>query len=83
MDFHKNSFQMMGLEKEGGHHKEDPHTQLRNIENKSEMNRAEVELQILRKPKRYNIRTQRNHEEQGRESYQLIYKQFRQEKPFK
>jgi len=49
----------MENERKGGRYRDDPLTKLKNIENKSEMNRAEVELLSLRKPKRYAYNMQR------------------------
>lgn len=56
-------------------------TKLKNIENKSEINRAVVELMIQRRPKRYN--GPQHKEEQQQENYIDIYKKLKAEKIFK
>jgi hypothetical protein len=61
--------------------REDPHTLLRNLENKSEINRAELELVSLRRPKHYSIKTARQPDPQ--DTYLSLYRKLHQEKVFK
>jgi hypothetical protein len=47
------------MDRQLAHFKDDPHTLLRNLENKSEINRAELELLSQRRPKHYSIKPNR------------------------
>jgi len=64
------------MDRQSGHFKEDPHTLLRNIENKSEINRAEVELLSQRRPKHYSIRTTRQPQDH-QETYLSVYNRLK------
>jgi hypothetical protein len=72
------------MERQTRYFKDDPHTLLRNLENKSEINRAEVELISQRRPKHYSIKPARQgHDHDHQETYLSLYRRLKHEKVFK
>jgi len=79
----KNVFKMMDNEEESHKFKEDPITNLKNLENRSEANRASCELLAQRKPKKYSGNTARNKDGQDdKRDYLKIYKEITPQKYF-
>lgn len=79
VDLTKNIFHLMEQETHRHKFQEDPLTKLKNIENRSEINRACLELVAQRRPKRYS-NYQKPTDSNSKESYLSIYRQFQLQK---
>lgn len=76
VDLTKNIFHLMEQDSHRHKFQEDPLTKLKNIENRSEINRACVELVAQRRPKRYSSNSHKPVDSNSKESYLSIYRQF-------